>query len=237
MTKQLKLSALLVALLASTAFAEDLYDTTATKGLADRPGYTADQPTNNISRNNYGECWRTTYFDKATQGAVECGDATAAVVEQPRYTTETSREEFSIPAAVLFGFDKSTLRPQASEHLRPYVEKAADVNITKVTVIGHTDSIGSDKYNDALSLRRANTVRSFLVNNGIPESKVYAEGRGKREARMTAQCEQQVAKLGRVSAAKKRQALIACIEPDRRVNIVFEGVVEKERRVRVEGGK
>jgi OOP family OmpA-OmpF porin len=66
MTKQLKLSALVAALLVSAS------------AFAAKPGYTVDQSTDAVSRNNYGECWHTAYFDKAKEGLVECGDREAA---------------------------------------------------------------------------------------------------------------------------------------------------------------
>ena len=45
---------------------------------AAKPGYVVDQSTDAVTRNNYGECWKTTYFDKAKNGLAECGDAVAA---------------------------------------------------------------------------------------------------------------------------------------------------------------
>ncbi len=74
MTKQLKLSALFVALLASG---------TAVAGEASVQGYTVSGQSNEIVRNNYGECWKNAYFDKASQGRVECGDAVAAPEPEP----------------------------------------------------------------------------------------------------------------------------------------------------------
>lgn len=79
MTKQLKLSALFVALLASG---------TAVAGEASVQGYTVSGQSNEIVRNNYGECWKNAYFDKASQGRVECGDAVAAP-EPERTRTRT----------------------------------------------------------------------------------------------------------------------------------------------------
>ncbi len=221
MIKQLKLSALLVALLASVS-TFSVADTYATKG-----GYLADVPTDAVSRNNYGECWKTTYTEDFPV-PTECGGVTEK-------TTEWVNElkTVTLSADVLFAFDKADLRPQAASVLDGAIATGRESNarLTRVTVIGHTDSIGSDKYNDALSLRRANTVRNYLVNNSFPADQVVSEGRGKRDARMTAQCEQSVAALGRISAAKKRTALIACIQPDRRVDIRFDGLVEKRIQV------
>ncbi|MBI3144004.1 MAG: hypothetical protein HYZ18_01790, partial [Pseudogulbenkiania sp.] len=103
MNKQLKLSALVAALLVSAS------------AFAAKPGYTADQSTDAVTRNNYGECWRTNYFDKASQGLVECGDKEAAkpapapVVEAPKPVMVAVKEKVTLSAKVLFDFDKAAL--------------------------------------------------------------------------------------------------------------------------------
>lgn len=229
MTKQLKLSALFVALLASG---------TAVAGEASVQGYTVSGQSNEIVRNNYGECWKNAYFDKASQGRVECGDAVAApepepepepapapvvVVEQaPQYVDET----ISLSAKTLFGFDKDSLRAEAQDNLKVLAQRLSRTNVQSVRVEGHTDFMGSDKYNQALSERRAYVVANNLVSNGVPVSRISAVGLGESQAQMTQVCEAEVAKLGaKVSKAKKREALIACIEPDRRVDVKIRSIV------------
>lgn len=232
MTKQLKLSALFVALLASG---------TAVAGEASVQGYTVSGQSNEIVRNNYGECWKNAYFDKASQGRVECGDAVAApepepepepapapvvVVEQaPQYVDET----ISLSAKTLFGFDKDSLRAEAQDNLKVLAQRLGQTNIQSVRVEGHTDFMGSDKYNQALSERRAYVVANNLVSNGVPVSRISAVGLGESQAQMTQVCEAEVAKLGaKVSKAKKREALIACIEPDRRVDVKIRSIVIRQ---------
>lgn len=213
MTKQLKLSALIVALMASTS------------AFATKPGYAVDRDTDSVIRNNYQECWRTDYFDKATDGLVECGDATAAVDRQPTLKDE----KIVLSANFLFGFDKATLRPEASSVLDPIVAKlagAASVHLDKVVVTGHTDFIGAVKYNKQLSERRAVAVSNYLVSRGVDRTKIEAFGVGKSQTKMTEVCQAEVAKL-KTTAAKRRQALIACIEPDRRVEIDVKANVQK----------
>ena len=224
MTKQLKLSALFVALLASgTAMASE----------AHIHGYTVSGQSQEVVRNNYGECWKNTYFDKATQGRVECGDAVAtpepapvAVVEQaPQYVDET----VSLSAKTLFGFDKDVLRAEAQDNLKVLAQRLGQTNVQSVRVEGHTDFMGSEKYNQALSERRANVVANYLVGNGVPASKTSAVGLGESQAQMTQVCEAEVAKLGaKASNAKKREALIACIEPDRRVDVKIRSIVTRQ---------
>ena len=221
MTKQLKLSALFVALLASgTAMASE----------AHIHGYTVSGQSQEVVRNNYGECWKNTYFDKATQGRVECGDAVepapVAVVEQaPQYVDET----VSLSAKTLFGFDKDVLRAEAQDDLKVLAQRLGQTNVQSVRVEGHTDFMGSEKYNQALSERRANVVANYLVSNGVPASKTSAVGLGESQAQMTQVCEAEVAKLGaKAPKAKKREALIACIEPDRRVDVKIRSIVTRQ---------
>ena len=217
MTKQIKLSALIVALMASTgAMAHEVH------------GYTTSQGSGEVVRNNYGECWENTYLDKATNGLVECGDK-AAEAPAPQTVTERVNETISLQSEFLFGFDKYNLRPEAITTLNDLSAKLSQSNVQSVRVEGNTDFMGSDKYNQALSERRANTVANYLVQQGDPADRVSAVGLGESQAKMTEQCQAEVAKLGKkVSKAKKRSALIACIEPDRRVDIQVESLVTRE---------
>lgn len=216
MTKQLKLSALFVAMVASgTAMASEAHT---------KHGYTVSSQSQEVVRNSYGECWKNTYFDKATQGRIECGDA-VAVEQAPEYTEET----VSLSAKTLFGFDKDVLRVEAQENLNALAQRLSNANVQTVRVEGHTDFMGSEQYNQNLSERRANVVANYLVNRGVAASKISAAGLGESQAQMTAACEAEVAKLGKkVSKAKRRAALIACIEPDRRVDVKIRSVVTKQ---------
>ena len=219
MTKQLKLSALFVALVASgTAMASEAHT---------KHGYVVSSQSQEIVRNNYGECWKDTYFDKATQGRVECGDreAVAPVQQDPEYVDET----VSLSSKTLFGFDKDNLRPEAQENLNALAQRLSNESVQTVRVEGHTDFMGSEEYNQNLSERRANVVANYLVNRGVPSNKISAAGLGESQAQMTATCEAEVSRLGKkVSKAKKRSALIACIEPDRRVDVKIRSVVTKQ---------
>ena len=206
MTKQIKLSALIVALMASTgAMAHSVH------------GYTTSQGSGEVVRNNYGECWENTYLDKATNGLVECGDK-APDAPAPQVVTEQAHETISLQSEFLFGFDKYNLRPEAITTLNDLSAKLSQSNVQSVRVEGNTDFMG-----------RANTVANYLVQQGVPADRISAVGLGETQARMTEQCQAEVAKLGKkVSKAKKRSALIACIEPDRRVDIQVDSLVTRE---------
>lgn len=211
MTKQLKLSAMMVALLASTgAMAHETH------------GYTISEQSGEVVRNNYGECWQNSFLNKDANGLAECGDKAEAppvVVTPPPAPVYEDRVE-SLSSNFLFGFNKDTLRPQALQTLNNLASRLNNTDVESARVEGHTDFMGTDQYNQALSERRANVVANYLVSQGVPAAKISAVGYGESQARMTAQCQAEVAKLGKkVSAAKKRATLIACIEPDRRVDV------------------
>lgn len=211
MTKQLKLSALIVAMIAS-----------ASAMAHEKNGYTISQESREVVRNSYDECWENSFLDKSTNGLAECGDGVAQPA--PQYVDET----VSLSANFLFGFDKYNLRSEASSTLDTLAQRLADTRVEAVRVEGNTDFMGPDKYNQALSERRATTVANYLVSRGVPSEKISAVGLGESQTRMTDSCQAEVAKLGKkVSAAKKRAALIACIEPDRRVDVKIRTLVTK----------
>ncbi len=125
---------------------------------------------------------------------------------------------FELSADALFAFDKATLKPTGVDRLNTFVGDLNQVNFNDIQVAGHTDPIGSEAYNLALSDRRANTVRDHLVGQGIPADKISAQGFGKSQLKVTpADC----------AGAKSREALIECYQPNRRVDVTVEGMVAK----------
>lgn len=242
MTKQLKLSALIVAMAASaTAFAQGgvVPDASWSGNPAGAyNGYTTSSApttgtgevvvTNEVSaKDGSQECWKNGFNEDVEPTlANNCGHP-AAVAEAPQYVDET----VALSANFLFGFDKYTLRPEAQTTLDQLAQRLSDTHVQTVRVEGNTDFKGSESYNQTLSERRANAVANYLVSKGVPAEKVTAVGLGKSQARMTESCQAEVAKLGKkVSAAKKRTALIACIEPDRHVDVKIRTQVVKESK-------
>lgn len=69
----------------------------------------------------------------------------------------------------------------AQQRLQGLVEKLNSPTVAKVRVIGHTDSVGSDSYNQALSERRASSVAEYLIGQGLEMGKVTSQGRGESE--------------------------------------------------------
>src|SRR5581483_9913043 len=104
-----------------------------------------------------------------------------AQLNQVLETRDTARGLIVSMPDVLFDFNKYTLKPEARERLAKIsgiVEAYPDL---KLDVEGHTDSIGSDEYNLQLSEKRANSVRAFLISNGVRPDHVSAEGLGKAD--------------------------------------------------------
>jgi OOP family OmpA-OmpF porin len=93
------------------------------------------------------------------------------------YTTHT----FS--AAVLFDFDKSNLKEQGKVELQKLATeiKSQGMSVGDIEVIGHTDSVGTDKYNEALSVRRALAVKAYIVQKGLDPAIIDAVGMGERQ--------------------------------------------------------
>jgi len=80
-------------------------------------------------------------------------------------------------------------------------------------VVGYTDPLGSTEYNQRLSVARANAVRDYMVSQGVPAGIIQTEGRGESDLKVTeADCKAQ-------GKARRRSDLIACYEPNRRVEV------------------
>ncbi|HLD10209.1 MAG TPA: OmpA family protein, partial [Methylophilaceae bacterium] len=115
-------------------------------------------------------------------------------------------ETVTISAEKLFAFDKSSLKDGSRPILDEVAEKIKQhTDIELVMVTGHTDRIGSDAYNQKLSERRANTVKEYLVSQGVDASRLQAVGKGES---------QPVVDCAGVHGSKK---IIECLAPNRRV--------------------
>ena len=79
---------------------------------------------------------------------------------------------------VLFDFDKTTIKPQAAEILDRLVAFMKENPNSKVSLSGYTDNIGTEAYNQALSERRANAVKDYIVTKGIDSSRISGQGFG-----------------------------------------------------------
>ncbi|GHD58377.1 OmpA family protein [Jeongeupia chitinilytica] len=184
-------------------------------------------PTNveGVVKNSIGECWRTGTWSK-DQATVEGCDgyvkpqpvaATPAPVA-PAPAPVVKNKTFSLQADVLFDFNKASLKPAGKDALDKLYQDVVnfDPKEGEAVVVGYTDRIGSDKYNNALSQKRAQSVVDYLVGKGAPADKIRAEGRGKADPVTGDTC----------NKIKARKQLIECLAPDRRVEIEVKGVKE-----------
>jgi OOP family OmpA-OmpF porin len=84
-------------------------------------------------------------------------------------------------ADAFFDFDKAVLKPEGKAKLDDLVGKVKGINLEVIIAVGHTDSVGNDPYNQKLSVRRAEAVKSYLVSKGIEKNRVYTEGKGEKQ--------------------------------------------------------
>ena len=82
---------------------------------------------------------------------------------------------------VLFAFDSAQLTVEAQQRLRALLPQLSDPQVTRIKVIGFTDSVGTDAYNQGLSEQRAGSVAEFLIAQGLAADKVTSQGRGESE--------------------------------------------------------
>ena len=84
-------------------------------------------------------------------------------------------------ADAFFDFDKSVLKPEGKAKLDDLASKLQGMNLEVIIAVGHTDSVGTDAYNQKLSVRRAEAVKGYLVSKGIEANRVYTEGKGEKQ--------------------------------------------------------
>ena len=183
-----------IALVLSTALALGMG---ATSALAQDNGY-VQAPTSGVTvKNPFGLCWRTGYWTPA-MATMECDPelmpkkaepAPAPIVTPPPAppapapapVVKPVTEKVTMAAETNFDFDKAVLKPEGKARLDDLVDKLKAVNLEVVIAVGHTDSIGSNAYNQKLSMRRANAVKAYLVSKGIEANRIYTEGKGETQ--------------------------------------------------------
>ncbi|MFZ9137290.1 MAG: outer membrane protein OmpA [Hylemonella sp.] len=84
-------------------------------------------------------------------------------------------------ADTFFDFDKSVIKPDGKAKLDDLVQKVKSINLEVIIAVGHTDWIGSDAYNQKLSVRRAEAVKAYLISKGIDKNRIYTEGKGEKQ--------------------------------------------------------
>ena len=143
-----------------------------------------------VWKNASGDCWRNASWTPAT-AAPGCGPAPVApkAVEAPPAPKAAPAPAPQTPAAskvtyaadAFFDFDKATLKPAGKAKLDDLVGKVKGINLEVIIAVGHTDSVGSDVYNQKLSVKRAESVKAYLVSKGIEKNRIYTEGKGEKQ--------------------------------------------------------
>jgi len=140
-----------------------------------------------IVRSGTGLCWRTGYWTPADSVAGCDGALVAAAAPAPAAAAPAAAapvptaEKVTFAADAFFDFDKATLKPDGKAKLDDLASKLNGLNLEVIIAVGHTDSVGSDAYNQKLSIRRAEAVKGYLVNKGVDAKRVYTEGKGEKQ--------------------------------------------------------
>ncbi len=159
---------------------------------------------NSVWKNSVGQCWRAGTWTPAMATA-ECDPdlvpkpAAKPAVEpaakpvpppppvkpaakpQPQPKPKPVAAKVTLAADVLFDFDKAALKADGKSKLDDLAAKVKGINLEVVIAIGHTDSVGSDAYNQKLSVRRAESVKAYLVSKGVEPNRIYTEGKGEKQ--------------------------------------------------------
>lgn len=116
----------------------------------------------------------------APEQPVAVVEAPVAVVA-PEPAPQVTSEKVSFAAEALFDFDKAIVKPEGKTALDAMLAKLEGMNTEVMIAVGHTDSVGSNAYNDKLSLRRADAVKAYLVSKGLDPARLYTEGKGENQ--------------------------------------------------------
>src|SRR5471032_50328 len=100
---------------------------------------------------------------------------------KPVEPVQTEVITLSDAGAVLFAFNKSDLTPAGQSQLDSLMDKLQSADVVSIKVIGYTDNVGSESYNQALSERRASSVAAYLLSRGLAPNKLTSEGKGESQ--------------------------------------------------------
>ena len=135
-----------------------------------------------VWKNASGDCWRNASWTPAT-AAPGCDGVVAApkAAAPAPVAAKPAASKVTFAADAFFDFDKAVLKPAGKAKLSDLVDKIKNINLEVIIAVGHTDSVGSDAYNQKLSVRRAEAVKAFLVSKGIEKNRIYTEGKGEKQ--------------------------------------------------------
>ena len=167
-----------------------------------------------VARSGFGLCWKTTRWTPA-MAIAECDPDLVKKPDAPKpaapaATPKPAAQKVTLAADALFDFDKAVLRPEGKAKLDDVTGKLKGMKLEVIIAVGHADRLGSDKYNQKLSEKRAEAVKSYLVGKGVEPNRVYTEGKGAKQPITGDKCGK---------SDKRTKQLVECLQPDRRVEI------------------
>lgn len=141
------------------------------------------------------------------------------VCEEPKKVAETTLA-LDLAADTLFKFNGSSLNdllPKGHQEVLNVASKISNnfISVSNIKLIGHTDRLGNDNYNQQLGQNRADTVRNLLVKNGVAQNIISTSSAGKNQP-ATSGC----------FDVKQPEELKACLQPDRRVSVEITGITK-----------
>ena len=139
------------------------------------------------------------------------------VVVMPKPAPPPAPEHITLSADAFFDFNKAELRPRGQGLLSDIASRLQSAEYETITVVGHSDRIGSPAYNQKLSEKRAQVVADYLVEHGVHAHTINVIGKGSAEPVTT---KDQCINL-------KRKQLIDCLQPDRRVDVDVTAVIQE----------
>jgi OOP family OmpA-OmpF porin len=156
-----------------------------------------------VWKNAAGECWRDASWTPATAApgcdgaivvqkqapapapapapAAKPAPAPAAAAKPAPAPQPPAASKVTYAADAFFDFNKAVLKPEGKTKLDDLVSKVKGINLEVIIAVGHTDSVGSDAYNQKLSVKRSEAVKAYLVSKGIEKNRVYTEGKGEKQ--------------------------------------------------------
>jgi OOP family OmpA-OmpF porin len=177
-----------------------------------------------IVKSPQGMCWRTQWWTPAT-AVCECDkdlmpQAACTVpmakpmakpmAPKPAPAPMPVTQKVTLSADVLFEFDRYALKPEGKAKLDDLVGQLKGLALEVIIAVGHTDRIGSEAYNQKLSVRRAESVKAYMVSKGVQPNRIYTEGKGEKQP--VKECKD-----------TNFKALVACLAPNRRVDVEVVG--------------
>lgn len=222
-TRTLIFAGIAAALLPGISIAQD----------AKNQGFLLDSNGNIVRSATTGDCVRTSDWtsarDVACNPVMQPPRPVAATPPPPKRAPEPAPaparivpQSIDFSADTLFGFNQAVLSPAGRATLDDFARQLRGAQYEAIFVTGHTDRLGTAKYNQKLSERRAHAVKNYLVRKGVPANRINTDGKGET---------QPVTRPGDCKGPRSAR-LIACLQPDRRVHVEVTGIKTVTRKSR-----